>query len=77
MRGFVKKYVKKHKTKKPAEKFGLYFICSDCAKAKGWTAPSWPVTVTIGRCEYCESDEKKTLTPVVDFKRPGKVQEWD
>lgn len=51
-------------------------ICSACAKAKGWEAPTWAVTVTVGTCPYC-GEHDQMLTPIVDFRREGKAPVWD
>jgi hypothetical protein len=59
---------------KPADK---YWICSECALTRGWSLPAGNYTMIYGVCGHCKSNEEKMLTPVVDFKGPGKVQIWD
>lgn len=54
-----------------------YWICSECAKSKGWISPSWAVTCISGLCGYCNRKDETTLIPIVDFKR-GKINPiWD
>ena len=62
---------------KETERRDKYFICHECSKAKGWTPPKWPVTVTQGLCGHCNRPDKTILTPVVDFSGPGKKAIWD
>jgi hypothetical protein len=59
---------------KPRDK---YWICDDCAKAKGWESPNYAVTAILGACAWCETPYEQMLIPVVDYKRLGKVQVWD
>lgn len=51
-------------------------ICAECAQAKGWVFPKWPVTCTFGLCVTC-NEEDKTLIPVVDFSINGEEPIWD
>jgi hypothetical protein len=59
------------------ERIERYWTCSECAKAKGWIPPSWPVTCISGLCGWCDRDDEVTLTPIVDFKRGSKDAVWD
>lgn len=55
-----------------------HWICDGCAKEKGWVAPSFNVTVTMGYCGWCENDKtKQVLTPTTDYKGAGKLAAWD
>jgi len=54
-----------------------YWICSDCAKSKGWVAPEHSVTMILGACAYCDTPSEQMLIPTIDFKRPGRFQVWD
>lgn len=55
-----------------------YWICSACAKKRKWKLPVGAYTVISGRCSYCKTGVSEILTPIVDFKRPGKPNPvWD
>jgi hypothetical protein len=44
-----------------------YWICKDCAEAKGGKMPEGHVcTVCHDKCEYC--GEEKTVIPIRDFR---------
>lgn len=56
---------------------GKYWICSECAKKKGWKEPDHAVTQMMGKCGWCKIGIETVLTPVVDFSGPGKKAIWD
>ena len=58
-------------TKKP-ERTDKYWICDACAKERGWTCEANGITVIAGLCGWCDEPEEVVLTPVRDFKKPGK-----
>lgn len=61
-------------SEKPTSK---YWICGHCADKKGWEHPKYAVTCISGICGYCEDEQEKILTPIVDFKRDGVEPVWD
>lgn len=44
-----------------------YFICFDCAAARGWTPREMVETMHLGTCPDC--GEEKTLCPVRAFDK--------
>jgi hypothetical protein len=58
-----------------------YWICDDCVKRKhpDWASgyPYGGNTVTLGLCGHCRTKVQKWLTPVCDYKKPGKNLSWD
>lgn len=51
--------------------FKHYWLCYDCALARGGTWPEGHAcTTTRDTCPYCK--EEKTVIPYVDFDWPGK-----
>lgn len=66
----------------PKERMAKYWICDDCVKAKhpDWVTayPNGGNTLVLALCGHCEREDIAGLTPVVDFKRPGKAPPvWD
>lgn len=53
------------------KKFSHYWMCLDCAKAKGGVETEGCCTVIRGTCEYCELPIEQTLIPWVDFDWPA------
>jgi hypothetical protein len=52
------------------DKFPHYWLCSECADAKGGKWPEGHVaTVTHGECPYCKTPDV-TIIPYVDFDWP-------
>lgn len=68
--------MKKHK-ELPKERMGKYWTCPDCAKAKKWKFPRWPVTCTSGLCGWCDRQDETGLIPTCDFTYPGNNAIWD
>lgn len=60
-----------------AQRVPKYWICMECAAKKQWAPPSWPVTITVGLCGWCDCEEETTLIPIVDFTGPGMKAIWD
>lgn len=58
---------------------GKGWICDQCAKEKKWGFPEGCVTTSEGICDYCNGEKQvgRTLTPIIDFDRPGKPAVWD
>ena len=56
-----------------------YWICDLCAIEKELIYPTWPVTVSLGECDYCKSKTENWVTPIVDFEDPktGRKPVWD
>lgn len=50
-----------------------YWICSSCAKAKGWEPPDYGVSCFKGDCAYCDAKDV-TLTATYHFRKPGNVE---
>lgn len=68
----------KKKKPKKTEYMPKYWICADCATAKGWELPkNYMGTVSAGACEYCKTGEITTMIPYVDFRRNGIEPIWD
>lgn len=62
------------------EREGKYWICSDCAKAKGWKSayPNGGNTVIRGMCGHCDRKDETFLIPTRDFKKTGeRTPSWD
>lgn len=59
------------------ERMDPYWICGECATARGWKLPDDYVgTVTNHICYHCGKED--TLYPHVDFdKGDGKPVHWD
>ncbi len=56
-----------------------YWICDSCAKQKNLVTryPHGGNTICQMECGYCK-DDNGWVTPIVDFKRPGKPDSpWD
>lgn len=66
---------------KKLKRMNKYWICDACVKEKhkDWETayPTGGNTVTSGLCGHCESEVETFLTPVCDYKRPGKSVIWD
>ncbi len=58
---------------KPKMSFEHYWICSECATARGGSFPEGHVCTVLvnAKCEYCGQIKKHTI-PYVDFDWPNK-----
>lgn len=52
-----------------------YWICAECAEAKGWKLPSRAVSAIYGLCGHCEREIEAMLFPVVDCFSKEKTDE--
>lgn len=50
-----------------------YWICEDCAEKKKLIPPDRGVTIIVGLCGHCDCPISTTLTPIIDYRHPGKT----
>ena len=52
------------------EQTDKYWICSECAEAKGWKIRHDMNTLIFGICGHCDSQIEEPLTPTRDYVKP-------
>jgi len=60
------------------ERVDKYWLCDDCAKAKGAVTPKGQGAITVrkGLCGHCDRKDEVCLTPEVDFDWPDGRKAW-
>lgn len=51
------------------ERTEKYWICEDCATAKGWSCEGQGITMIRGLCGWCDRVDENFLIPTRDFRK--------